>query len=267
MHISKHYLQRTRAERYREAFTAYERRCAVRNSLIHGNICARIHDRLGDDIRLLDIGVGNGSSAGLAHSLSRSVQVTAVDIDPNCFPQAARSFITAGIHDMRFMVGDMCNTRFMHVFHNSFDLVLVSNVLYRHATNQELLLNLCLCCRKQGLLVIVHAPSSTPWISVLSELDNWGPHCYGSEQLLLTLDNLREHYDVDTVEYPVNVSDILEAQDLDEEQTDFVLWLLPRSIPLTVELGQRIRTILRRYSHDGQVRDKRNIIVIERGQK
>ena len=264
--IPEQFLGRTVSERYQEAFAAYERRCGNRAEKIYRDLVSRLGDFPEVLIDLLDIGVGNGSSAVLATQfLKHDVRITAIDIIPSFFPIAARNFISHGVTDMRFVAMNMLDSKRMNIFHEAFDLVLASNVLYRHTDNCKLICDLLNCCKQGGYLAIIHSTSNTPWTQALAKFGSWASQQHGSDRLIATLSNSNMPFEVSMASYHVDVNDVLTTDSITEEQADFLIWMLPRSMPLTTANSEHLLKTLQDLCDDrNRITDERNIILVRR---
>ncbi len=218
----------TRSSRYHEAFLAYEDRCTERHQNVYSKIASTLELPSSKKIQVLDVGVGSGSSAYLADYLpARQISITGIDVVPEFFSVAAQSFVSHNIKQMSFAHLDMLEESAMSSFAHKFDLVIASNVLYRHTTNGNLLSSLLRCCGRDATLAIVHSPSETPWSQVLASFNNWDGTQFGSERLKSTLQELALTIEVHRVSYYIEVADIIGASKLTGSQVDFLLWMLP----------------------------------------
>lgn len=266
MNISERFHGRNRATRYLETFLAYESRCGNRVESVFRKLSSNIEPFPNIEVDMLDIGVGNGSSAYLTTCLPKhKINATAIDVVPRFFPLAARKFVLHGISQMSFVTMDMRNVNRLPSFENKFDLVLANDVLYRYTEDAPLLNDLLCCCKKEGYLAIVHSPSHTPWTRLLTQLGNWKAQQYGAEQLLSTLETAKIMFEVYTITFFMDVSDILAGDGLTEEQVDFLIWMLPRSTPLTSAIVDRLYALLQDSSDKhNRIADKRKLILIRR---
>ncbi len=266
MNISERFFGRNRAARYLEAFLAYESRCDNLAELVLRRLSSNIEPFPNIEVDMLDVGVGNGSSAYLTTCLPKhKINVTAIDTVPRFFPLAARKFVSHGISQMSFVTMDMLNVNRLPSFRNKFDLVLANDVLYRHTEDAPLLNDLLRCSKKGGCLAIVHSPSHTPWTLLLTQFGNWKAQSYGAELLISTLETMKVAFEVYTITFFMDVSDILDGEELTEEQVDFLIWILPRSIPLTSAIADQLYALLQDSSDRGnRIADKRELIVIRR---
>ena len=255
----------SRGQRYRQAFTAYESRCPLRNRAVFENVAYRLSPQLEGDISVLDVGVCSGAVANLTHHMASPSRITAMDCDPSCFPTAVSAFVEAGVRDLRFIHGDMQDSDLMASLSDGFDIVMASNVLYRYTKHTSIIRSILHCCKKKGYFVIVHGTTTAPWISLLAATGNWSQECHGSVQLRKTLSEMALSYDVDTVRYSVQMNDILNSNTLEEHQVDALLWMLPRSSVMTETRAEEMIEIISKYADgDGNIMDERDIIIIKR---
>lgn len=266
MALSIEFTGRNRSDRYLEAFLAYERRCKNRDKAVYGQIASSVDRFPSNTIKLLDIGVGSGSSACITQYFSsHDVHITAIDNNPSFFSFAKKTFIANGISNLSLITMNMLDLEKSAHLQGFFDLVLAGNVLYRHVRNSKLIHALLSCCKPKGYLAIVHSPSVTPWTMVLSQFGNWDSQQYGANILLDTLRSMHISCEVSTVHYTIDVKDILDSNRLTEEQVDFLLWIIPKSMSLTTTRARKLIKVLRESCdpHNSIV-DKRKIIIIQR---
>ncbi len=255
----------SRAQRYRQAFSAYESRCPLRNQLVFQKIAQRLSLQILGDVSVLDVGVGNGAVANLTRYINCPLRITAIDSDPSCFPTAVSAFVEAGVRDLRLIHADMQDRIFMESLSDSFNIVVASNVLYRHAKNETLIRSILNCCKKRGYFVIVHATTTAPWTALLADTGNWPKECHGSGELKKTLSEMDIPFNVDTVHYSVKMDDIINSNILEDHQVDALLWMLPRNIVMTEVRAEELIAIIRKYmDRNGEIMDERDIIIIRR---